>query len=361
MFFNNVHKIEKKEKYMFIRNQVMGMFLLSAIGDALGIPIETLSRDEIARRYGRVEDYLSPKGHKWYDAWQEGRWSDDTQLTLAITDSLTACHFVDLDDIARCHLSAYEECSVGWGGSTKSAMERLRSGVHWKYSGTEGGYGEKGNKGKGNGVAMKIAPLAAFYAAQFPSGLGLFSDRYIQDSIRSLTFMTHRSGMALGSASAQIAAVMYCLHQSAENFNSIDFARIVAEASLLGERLYEDTDTKDRLTDRLNRLMQYNPQEIAKMNDEEIERHFGSGKCYVYESLPVAHALFLRNPHSIETLYDAVNFGEDTDTIGAIVGALLGALNGAAIIPEHLRAGLWQKERVIKTAERFCDQIFLEE
>mgnify|MGYP001607376832 FL=1 len=95
--------------------------------------------------------------------------------------------------------------------------------------------------------------------------------------------------------------------------------------------------------------------DIRLITNQEIIDTFGGGTCYVYNSLPFTYAFFFRNPTSIETLYDVVNSGGDTDTNGSMCGALLGALNGTAIFPQHLVDGLVGKEKILDVAERFCD------
>ncbi|MBI2633668.1 MAG: ADP-ribosylglycohydrolase family protein [Parcubacteria group bacterium] len=56
-----------------------------------------------------------------------------------------------------------------------------------------------------------------------------------------------------------------------------------------------------------------------------------------------------------------VNAGGDTDTNGSIVGSLLGALKGVSVFPKHLIDGLWQKEKILDTANRFCDTFDIKE
>lgn len=50
--------------------------------------------------------------------------------------------------------------------------------------------------------------------------------------------------------------------------------------------------------------------------------------CYALTTLGISYALFFRNPHSIDAMFDAVNFGGDTDSYAGIVGSMLGAANG---------------------------------
>ena len=74
---------------MISKEKIRGMFLGIAIGDALGMPVETMTLEKIAKKFGRVNRYIRPDGHKWYNGQPAGTWTDDTQLSLAIAESPT--------------------------------------------------------------------------------------------------------------------------------------------------------------------------------------------------------------------------------------------------------------------------------
>src|SRR3990172_11810807 len=147
---------------MVTREKIRGMFLGIAIGDALGMPVETLTADVIAKRFGRIMNYLRPEGHKWYNGRDAGTWTDDTQLSLAVAESLIANGKIDMDDLAARHVAALPTAKqFGWGRSTRKSVTRLSQGVHW----SESGKSNEPNQGMGNGVAMKVAPIGAWLAS----------------------------------------------------------------------------------------------------------------------------------------------------------------------------------------------------
>jgi ADP-ribosylglycohydrolase len=78
-------------------------------------------------------------------------------------------------------------------------------------------------------------------------------------------------------------------------------------------------------------------------------------------SLVAIHLYVLvKNPQGIDSLYDCVSAGGDTDSNGSMLASLLGALHGAAIFPKHLVDGLLSREAVFDVANRFCDLLNLE-
>src|SRR3989344_5523801 len=115
---------------MISRDRVYGMFLGVAIGDALGMPVETFSAEKIASKYGRVTDYLRADGQKWLGDRAAGTWTDDTQLTLVVAESLIRCQGIDLDVVAQCHLEQWEkDGDLGFGGTTREALKKLKNGM----------------------------------------------------------------------------------------------------------------------------------------------------------------------------------------------------------------------------------------
>lgn len=331
------------------RDKVIGMFLGGAIGDALGMPVEIMTAEEIAKRYGRITEYIKPEGHKWYNGWEAGRWTDDTQLTLAIAESLIAQGEIDLDDIARRSIATMMKCSVGWGGSTKKSLMNIH-----QYSLSRLNSGAR--TGSGNGVAMKISPIAAFL-------LSRDKEISLEKEIRTIiefTIMTHDSDMAIESALAQILAIMHCLlyTSSSNGRNIIDTIKsLKITPAILQQNGFRGTYLPKSLLWRIESLESYAAYErFNSMNLSQRAACFDGATCFVYNSLPFTYAMFMCNPHSIETLYDVVNAGGDTDTNGSMVGALLGALNGTQIFPQHLLDGLWQKEKILQVANDFCDR-----
>ncbi|MCX6744601.1 MAG: ADP-ribosylglycohydrolase family protein [Candidatus Parcubacteria bacterium] len=333
------------------RDQVIGMFLGGAIGDALGVPGETMTAARIAQVFGRITTYREPQDHQWYKNWQAGRWTDDTQLTLAIAESLIAKGKIDLADIAQRSITAMNECSIGWGGSTKKSLQRIEAGVPLLKAGNP--------KGAGNGVAMKVAPFAAYLAA--PG-----TDKAIAEKVAELALMTHQTDMAVISAFIQIQALSFCLEGvdqdrpfSAERLLQPVLRQGKAVKIMLREKKYQLTYLPEDFLGRFATLMCLF-EEFSLMTPTKLAECYGGADCYVYNSLPFTIAMFLRQPFSIETLYDTVSAGGDTDSNGSMVAALLGALNGTKIFPSHLIDGLWKKDTILQVANLFCDRFKIE-
>lgn len=334
------------------RDKIVGTFLGVAVGDALGMAVETFTAEKIAKTYGRVTTYLRPDGHKWFNGHQAGTYTDDTQLTLAVAEALIEAP-LDMDAQVKHHVAAFRKTTDGWGNTTRNAIRSLANGGSWATSGLSGN-----NQGLGNGVVMKIAPVA------------LLGELEVQEFVFNLNAMTHPTGISAGAAAAHVGAISLLSKYEQEDLPSLDVPGVKREildslARYAGfmESKYESVD--DKISDRFfylseNFEKEFTPPALANalsfMSAAEIIEQFGAGSCYCFNSIPFSYAFFFRNPDTIETLFDVISAGGDTDSNGSIVGALLGAYHGTSIFPQYLVDGLVQKDEILDVANRFADK-----
>lgn len=314
------------------------------IGDALGLPLETLTADQIATEFGRVTSLLPVSRNKYFPLSGAGTTSDDLQLSLAVMRALVIAGGFDVAAQVTTHIEAMGESDAGWGGTTRRAVLKLSQGMHWSESGKPGGPQE----GTGNGVSMKIAPLAAYYVA---CGVSI-GDRLAE--IATFTGMTHRTNLALSAALGSAAAVAYCLRSSSKTFSRSEFAASVIDTAELGRNYFPESEPADEMIRNLQKLSDWSAFDTPKTVTE-----FGGGTCYVSSSVPFSLMFFMRNPYSIESLYDVINGGGDTDSNGAMLAGLLGAMHGPDIFPQELRSGILRGAQAREIAEEFCRRFHL--
>ena len=66
----------------------------------------------------------------------------------------------------------------------------------------------------------------------------------------------------------------------------------------------------------------------------ELRERIGSGPA-ISESVPIALGIIIANQGStMESIYDAVNIGDETSSIACIVGAIVGTYNGSQSITD---------------------------
>ena len=130
-------------------DRCVGSLVAGALGDGLGLPVESWSRERIVARYGQDGvTGLPPEG---------ARWSDDTQLTAAVGESLVAMGGrFDPDDFVQ-RLIRWLPTGRGVGAATRKSIRLLERGRRWDEAGPE-------VDSSGNGAAMRTAPVGLLHA-----------------------------------------------------------------------------------------------------------------------------------------------------------------------------------------------------
>ena len=293
-----------------------------AYGDAAGVPTEGKSTAEIQEVYGEITELREPVAHPFFPYEGRGVTSDDTQLSVVAAESLVAAGGFSLEALRDAHIEAYNQTPLvprkngkptprRWGGSTTEAVERMMSGVSPLESGQK--------NGGGNGVVMKMAPLALWHA------LREVDQQTRQEQYDLFTTMTHDT---------DIARVCTRLHGeviSALLKDDIPFDEVVRRAA---HDMREDFPRESEL---LLRAIDSPCQDAASL----VERYAAgkSGKrygFYVPETLAIAYDIFLGSEGDMQTaVYRAVNLGGDSDSTASIVAAMAVCQSGGVYDKPH--------------------------
>jgi len=170
-----------------------------AIGDALGMPTQMLSRPEIVARWGPLLTGFepAPPGHPIAAGMPAGAVTDDTEQAVLLGRLLVQGHgTIDPHELAgslvRWEHDMAERGSLDLlGPSTKRAVTAVLAGTPPE---------EAGASGATNGAAMRIAPVGIMV----PLDLGLST---LVDHVAAASRVTHNTGIALAGAAAVAAAV----------------------------------------------------------------------------------------------------------------------------------------------------------
>ena len=114
---------EKNRENETIKERFFGTIFGQAVGDALGLSTEFMSKQEVDRFYPNgIEDYSQIVQDDHRRRWQRGDWTDDTDMMLCILDSFVACQKVDILDIARRFKEWMMNGGMGIGRHTYNVM-----------------------------------------------------------------------------------------------------------------------------------------------------------------------------------------------------------------------------------------------
>ncbi len=126
------------------KDKIKGLIFGQAIGDALGLGTEFLTKQAIGTLYPNGYDHYSQMVQdKHRKRWKIGAWTDDTEQFLCIMDSLIAHQNLDELDIARRFKHWFDTNGVGIGMHTYRVLTvpeyelypRKTSELIWKLKG----------------------------------------------------------------------------------------------------------------------------------------------------------------------------------------------------------------------------------
>jgi len=311
-----------------LQRSIVGWLLGTAVGDALGLPMEALSRRRQQRLYPKTEDHRFVFGH--------GMISDDTEHSCMAAQALIVSAG---NPVVFARSFAWK---LRWwllalppaiGFATLRALVKLWLGFSPERSGVFSA---------GNGPAMRSAILGVAYGDDMNRLRGL---------VRASTRITHTDPKAEWAA----LAIAWAGHVASSA------CRVEAGDFLSGLRtaLGEDAAAAGELLDLLERAA---ASAFRGETSEAFANSLGleagvSGYCY--HTVPVAIQAWLREPDDFSIVLEVIRCGGDTDTVAAILGGLIGARTGRDGIPKQWIDGLWEWPRganwISRVGERLAE------
>lgn len=299
-----------------IKDAIYGL----AIGDALGVPYEFNTLDEMVQ-----SPCTTMIGNGSYKRVDKGNWSDDTSLTLASMASITDKDGVDKKDMLV-HFKLwlfnddYTSNEIGQfdvGNTTRASIEY--------------GMGARSEYSNGNGSLMRIIPLA-YYTLHMRD----ITDRF--NLVKKCSSITH----------GHMRSVLAC-------FFYVEFARLM----LLDSERSGTAMIKwfNQAHVNLNMFIDDYPGEKDIFTKEfNLQPDKIKSSTYVMHTLNVVFYCFLETSNYKDCVLKAINYGEDTDTTGAIVGALAGIYYGRESIPSDWINTLENKNLINTLCDNWNDK-----
>ena len=298
-----------------IFDRAHGALMGMAVGDALGMPSQTLTVGQIKEHYGQISDFVAPiDDHPVSHGLMAGQVTDDTEQALILANRLISGQGqIDEAELAKDLLDWEADVKARGlrdllGPSSRAALDAIVSGAP---------IAETGRKGTTNGAAMRIAPIGiAFGVKPIPEFV---------DQVELACRLTHNTGEAIAAAAA-VAAMISCGLEGWSFEAALPTALRAAEEGQKRGYAYGELSMAERIADALS---------AAKQNKDAAELATKTGTSVAsHESVAVSFGIVhLADGDPWKAALLAANIGDDTDTIGAISCAMAGACAGIDMFP----------------------------
>ena len=316
-----------------LSDRIHGIIYGQAIGDALGLGTETMSKKDISQFY---PDGLSHYSQIVQDFdrlhWAVGEWTDDTDMLLCILDSILSKKAVDVLDIAfRFH--SWAQGGRGLGRTVYSVL--ISPGfLRDPHSAAKRVWEVSGRNSAANGGIMRTSILG-IWEYQFPEKVKYNAEQACK--------ITHYDPRCVGSC------VAVCLAISSLLRGESDMEKLMHE--VMAEAVLYDLRIREYFIKAIEE-----PLEALDL-DEGLNKGEENKIGYTLKALS-AGFWALKNATSFsDGLLKIIHEGGDADSNAAVAGALLGARFGFSDIPHKWVEDIAYETRLRKKAARFLELI----
>lgn len=347
-----------------LRDRALGALTGLALGDALGMPTQELSRARAEELLGAGPRFLpGPPDNPISAGMPAGRITDDTEQALLLGEVL-----VRGDGVIDPLLLA--EALLGWqeqmasrgsldllGPSTAAALQAVRDGADPTTT---------GRRGTTNGAAMRIAPIgiatahpALDVASRDVAGRdGAGRDgadpgeaRFVA-AIHHACRVTHDTPVAVAGAAAVAAVISMSL-------DGVRWSEAVRRAIRVARHAQPDGTLARRLVAAVDLAATAGPGGVARgsapVSAELLDRIATTIGTTVatLDAVPAAFAIATLSPDDAwRAAWLGARLGGDSDTIAAMAGAMVGAATGFAALPGEAVAALrLDRGRVVRLVD----------
>jgi ADP-ribosyl-[dinitrogen reductase] hydrolase len=292
-------------------DRMRGCAVGAAVGDALGMPLEFGPRRPEDRLVRDMQASRLPAGS----------FTDDTEMALALADSLLAHCPLNAEDLAGRFVAWMQAGPDDIGVHTSSVLSRMAAGEPWQDVVEEAL--RRSPRSAGNGSIMRCWPVAL---AHWNDEEQLLADSILQSRV------THPHTECMAGSAFVNAAIRKLMH-------GVPPAEAVEEA-------LDAASVRDPLRAVI--------EEAPSRWRVELQN-----TGWVRHTLETAVWGLLTTDSFEETVVQVVNLGGDADTAGAVAGAMAGVAYGLEGIPARWRDAL-QGEWPLQSGRRWTAREFVE-
>lgn len=311
-----------------IKNGIIGFI----VGDAMGVPLEFKKREIF--KDNKIMDMLEYGSHNM----PKGCWSDDSSMVIATMVSIIknkgTINYIDIMNNfmlwAEKGMFTSNNRTFGIGRTTLNALKCYRYRNEFKEYKNPINCGQGKINDNGNGSLMRILPIAYY------SYYNNLKDNDIYNLVKDISSLTHSHQISILGCFIYVLFIIGLL-KGKEKKNIYNGIR---------KYNYSKFFSKDIIS-YYSRLLD---NDISKLKTDDIN---SSG--YVVHSLEAVIWCFINNNSYEECIIEAINLGDDTDTIGALVGGLSGIYYSD--IPNKWLSAIKRKDYLIDLCYQYSKNI----
>lgn len=272
-------------------DKIKGALYGAAIGDALGAPLEFMSEDQIKSKFGRVTEML---GGGWLQI-MPGEGTDETALLLATAYGIMKNPENPYAEIGKNFIKWAISRPKDISDTTLRSVDKTMSKGHGKH----------------------LIPKARWHESA--GQVDLFSNRGSVDNGAILN--TLYPALYYNDEFTAVTNALDITNMTHVNTQSDNACRIYAQIIF---HILNKNINKDDMDKMIDNTMYYD------YKNEEVQP-----TASAYDSIIAMLHAFMPTETFEEAVLTAINYGGDSDTIGAITGGLAGCYYGYEAIPER--------------------------
>ncbi len=329
----------KKSNDLIIKEKILSMILGGIVGDVLGVPFEFKKGDSF-----KITEMVGNGTHNQ----PLGTYSDDTSLTMCLIENIiengdenTLLEKFKLY-LEEGYWAPFGKC-FDIGITTRRAIQKYKKGIIANKCGSNSEYDN------GNGALMRISPLVPIINKRNTNSIFKYNNyvKYKIDLVKSICEITHRHPRST------LACIIYIEFMNSL-FDNIDKFIAYEKTKKIIKSYFNKKDFlgKDEFKKEFNHFHRILGNNIYTYNINEI---YSTG--YVIHSLEAAMWCFLKYDNYKDTVFNAINLGDDTDTIGFITGTMAGLYYGINSIPKDWINNIKDIEKIKNKCEQFYNYI----
>ena len=279
-----------------IADRLRGIAVGAAVGDALGMPLEFRFASPPDNFIRTMQPGRLPAGS----------FTDDTEMALALAESLLGKPGLDPNDLSQRFLDWFKRNPPDVGIHTNAVLRRIAAGVPWQEAAMN--VQSKNPTSAGNGSVMRCWPVAVLNWDNLET-------IFFQSQLQSRVTHPHEECMA---GCVFVNCMIYHLLHGLDVTDAYQYCLNTLE-----------------LPEELRQTIM-----LAPRRKREELRNTG----WVRHTIESALWGVLNTNTFEEALIQVINLGEDADTAGAVAGAIAGAIYGLESIPpdwKNMLRGEW--------------------